>query len=49
MTANNRADLLRWDRLIDFTTVLPGQAVLLSFELLLSSDPVGGAGAGQHR
>ncbi len=37
-SASNRADVLRWDRLIDLTTVLPGQAVLLSFELLLSSD-----------
>ncbi len=38
VTANNRADVLRWDRLIDLTTVLPGQAVLLSFESLLVSD-----------
>ena len=37
MTAHNRADVLRWDRLLDLTTVLPGQAVLLSFESLLSS------------
>ncbi len=34
----NRADVLRWDRQIDLTTVTPDQAVFLSFESLLTSD-----------
>ncbi len=38
VTANNQADVLRWNRSLDLTTVAPGQAVLLSFESLLSSD-----------
>ncbi len=38
VSASNQADVLRWDRMIDLTTVLPGQAVLLSFESLLTSD-----------
>ncbi len=36
--ASNQADVLRWDRQIDLTRVLPGQVVQLSFESLLSSD-----------
>ncbi len=34
--ASNQADVLRWNRMIDLTTVLPGQAVLLSFESRLT-------------
>ncbi len=37
VTADNQADVLRWNRSLDLTTVLPGEAVLLSFESLLTS------------
>ncbi len=37
VTASNQADLLRWNRPLDLTTVQPGQTVWLSFESLLSS------------
>ncbi len=37
VSANNQADVLRWNRAIDLTAVQPGQLVQLSFESLLTS------------
>ncbi len=37
VTAENQADVLRWNRSLDLSSVLPGQMVQLSFQSLLSS------------
>ncbi len=37
VTADNQADVLRWNRALDLSNIQPGQTVQLSFESLLSS------------
>ncbi len=47
-TANNQADVLRWNRALDLTPVLPGAGGAAQLPITAQQHPVGRIGAGQR-